>query len=144
MVVCKRCKGYINTTPYEDVCDPYCVNCGCTYPELAASKNGTRKPKGLRETVRYTGDNPHRKKQMGYITFAKHPNRGNLFPMLIVECPMCRKKSKVITASANPLTYHNENSKFINGYKLAKQHITCPTGHFFKLKVNNEGMYSWE
>jgi len=144
MHVCKRCHGYISTT-YRDFSDsdPCCLNCGCSYPELNTSIENAKKRerKGLREAISYTGKSSYRKKQIGYITYAEHPNIGSLYPMLIVECPICTKKSKILTAASNPFT---ETVKLTNGYQIAKETVKCPTGHFFRLKVNNKGMYSWE
>jgi len=68
-----------------------------------------------------------------------------LYPMLIVECPTCTKKTKVINNLTNPYAFNNGvQPKFVNGYKIAKQFIRCPTGHLYRLKVNEQGMYSWE
>jgi len=85
------------------------------------------------------------KDQLGYITYAEHPNKGSLYPMLIIECPMCTKKTESITNSTNPYALNNERQPgFKDGYKVARQFIKCPTGHLFKLKVSKQGMYSWE
>ena len=146
MVVCKRCHGYVNMTIETGLgSDPSCVNCGCSYPELNTFRNNTKKRKGLREAIRYTGKSHDRKGILGYITYAQHPNKGSLYPMLIVECPTCTKKTKVITTSTNPYALDTGvPPESVNGYKVANQFIKCPTGHLFRLKVNEQGIFSWE
>ena len=139
MPSCTRCQGYVNTRTYIDF-DPSCINCGCTYPELATSKNG--KSKGLKETIRYTGNLPHMKGRLAYIIYAEHPSRGSLYPKLIVECPMCTREAEALTAYTNP-SASTHNGGFVNGYKTAKHSIKCIMGHTFKLKVNIQGVYSW-
>jgi len=146
MVTCKRCHGYVDTS-YTGISDsdPSCINCGCSYPYLKTSVNNTKKRKGLRHAIRYTGKTHNMKNLLGYITYAEHPNRGSLYPMLIVECPSCTEKTKVTTNSTNPYALNNElQPGVVNGYRVAKQFIKCPTGHLFKLKVDREGIYSWE
>jgi len=147
VIICKRCHGYVDTS-YTGISDfdPYCINCGCSYPELNTFKQ--QKRKRLRHAIRYTGKTHDMKNLLGYITYVEHPNRGSLYPMLIVECPSCTKKSEVLTPSTNPSTStqngYNENTEFVDGYKIAKQFIKCPTGHLFRLKVDKKGLYSWE
>ena len=144
MAVCTRCQGFINTT-YREYFDPSCINCGCTYPELSTPKNGNKKSKGLRETIRYTGNTASLKEQLGYITYSQHPNRGSVLPKLTVACPMCKKEIEVLSSQADPfISSRDKNPRFINGYKTAKNPITCPEGHRLRLKIDREGMYSWE
>jgi hypothetical protein len=131
----------VNTRTYAEF-DPSCINCGCSYPELRFSVNGDGKKKKLKETIRYTGNLDHMKGWLAYLICAEHPNRGSLYPKLIVECPMCTREAEAIAASTNPYaSTHNE--VFINGYKTAKHPIKCLMGHTFKLKVNTQGIYSW-
>lgn len=139
---CTRCQGFISLRTYVDF-DPSCINCGCTYPELRSS-NGTHKGRGLTETIRYTGSIPHMKKLLGSITYSRHPSRGSVYPMLLVVCPTCKNTTEVISSSANPHSSENATKKSIGGYRVAKESIKCPMGHLFKLKVDREGMYSWE
>jgi len=148
VIICKRCDGYVSTV-YKDCSDydPFCINCGCTYPELNTSMNNTKKQKrkGWRDTIRYTGNTLNMKGQLGYITYTQHPNKGSLYPKLIVECPMCTRETESINASTNPYAlYNGVQLEFVNGYRIAKQFIKCPTGHLFRLKVNEQGIYSWE
>jgi len=144
MIVCKRCHGYIDTT-YHELFDPSCINCGCTYPELGPSANGIRERKRLKETIRYTGNIPHMKELLGYITYSQHPSRVTIYPKLTIECPMCTKKVEVLTALTDPsIAHRDKNTTFVNGYKTARSPVKCPEGHFFKLKIDKEGMYSWE
>ena len=147
MLKCKRCQGYISVSTYEDF-DPYCVKCVCSYPDLKKnSLNGTRKQKGLRETIRYTGNSSHMRNLLGYITYLKHPGKGSVYPMLLVECPTCTAKTEVLSSTANPATriHGSDDRKFIrNGYRVARTSIKCSTGHIFRLKVDAEGIYSWE
>ena len=143
MLVCKRCQGFINTT-YREYFDPSCINCGCSYPELGASENGTRPRKQLKETIRYTGSIPDRKELLGYITYSQHPNVGHVSPRLVVECPICTEKSEVLSSQADPSSSRQTiDTVFVKGYRTARQPITCPTGHSFRLKINEKGVYSW-
>jgi len=141
MIVCKRCRGFINTT-YREYFDPSCINCGCTYPELGIAKNGDKGRKSIREVIRYTGNLDHMKGRLTYLIYAEHPNRGSLYPKLIVECPMCTREAEALTAYTNP-SASTHNGGFVNGYKTATHSIKCLMGHTFKLKVNTQGIYSW-
>ena len=144
MIVCKRCHGYVDTT-HHDLFDPSCVNCGCSYPELGPSANGTSPRKQLKETIRYTGNIPRMKELLAYITYSQHPSRITVSPKLTVQCPMCTEKIEVLTALADPsISHRDKNLTFINGYKTARNPITCPEGHSLKLKIDREGTYSWE
>ena len=145
MLTCNRCSGFIDTT-HQELFDPSCINCGCTYPELGPSENRIKKERtGLREAIRYSGSIPDRKDLLGYITYSRHPSKITVSPRLIVECPMCTKKAEVLTTLADPSVSYTRHKLigFVRGYKTARQSITCPEGHSFRLRINEEGVYSW-
>ena len=142
MNTCKRCGGFIQI-PIWDNSDPVCINCGREYPGLGASAPFSKRKnkRGLRETIRYSGQNKLWKENLGYINYIRHPTKRVGFPCLEVECPLCGG----IVEANSPSTVPSASMDHIYGSSEAKgSPLACPRNHLFQLKVNSEGLYSWE
>jgi len=142
MNTCKRCNGFIQI-PIWDNSDPVCINCGREYPELSVSVplSKRKKGRGIRETIRYSGPNEEWKENLGYIHYRRHLTKKVGYPCLEVECPLCGGIVEADTASTIP----SASLDHVYGGKEAKGSLlSCPRNHVFQLKVNTEGLYSWE